>query len=291
VAVALALGTSLTYGLSNYVGPRLARAAPVFLVLIVGQLSALALAALTVAWRGGGVPALGGAGLAVLAGLGNIGGLSFFYLAAAAGPLSLVTPIVATAAAVPVVAGLASGEPLVGTKLTGILLVLGGIAVVSLVPGSTHRSPGGRSAVPRTVGLALCSALTSGMFLTLLEPAAHRCGTYWTVLISRVTLLTGLAALALRDGTAGALRSRAVPGLDLARVAAMAVPGILLFAGTLAYTSATQEGDLSVVSVLSSLYPLVTVALALSLDRERLDRRRWTAVAAALAGVILLSVK
>ena len=67
------------------------------------------------------------------------------------------------------------------------------------------------------------------------------------------------------------------------------MPGVLLFAGTLAYSAATREGDLSVVSVLGSLFPLVTVGLAFA-GGERVSGQQAAGVAAALAGIVLVSV-
>jgi drug/metabolite transporter (DMT)-like permease len=68
----------------------------------------------------------------------------------------------------------------------------------------------------------------------------------------------------------------------------LAVPGVLLFAGTLSYSAATREGDLSVVSVLGTLFPIVTVTLAFLIDRERLAPWQAAGVAAAIAGTVLL---
>jgi drug/metabolite transporter (DMT)-like permease len=65
----------------------------------------------------------------------------------------------------------------------------------------------------------------------------------------------------------------------------------LLFAGTLSYAAATREGDLSVVSVLGSLFPVVTVALAVGLDRERLGWAQALGVVLTLSGVVALSVR
>ena len=64
---------------------------------------------------------------------------------------------------------------------------------------------------------------------------------------------------------------------------------VLLFAGTLSYAAATREGDLTVVSVLGSLFTIVTVTLAVTLDDERLSRAAWAGVGAAVAGGVLLS--
>ena len=75
---------------------------------------------------------------------------------------------------------------------------------------------------------------------------------------------------------------------DLPRVM---VPGLLLFAGTLLYTVATREGDLSVVSVLASLAPVVIVALAFTVLGERLSRTQGIGAAAALAGSVMLAAR
>jgi uncharacterized membrane protein len=73
------------------------------------------------------------------------------------------------------------------------------------------------------------------------------------------------------------------------RMPSVAVPGLLLFAGTLAYSGATRAGDLSVVSVLGSLFPVVTVTLAFAFLGERLSRVQATGVVAAITGVVLVS--
>ena len=71
----------------------------------------------------------------------------------------------------------------------------------------------------------------------------------------------------------------------------MAVPGLLLFAGTLTYSAATRLGDLSVVSVLGSLFPVVTVLLAFTVRGERLSGLQSAGVVSALAGVVLVSMR
>jgi drug/metabolite transporter (DMT)-like permease len=66
------------------------------------------------------------------------------------------------------------------------------------------------------------------------------------------------------------------------------VPGLLLVAGTISFAAATTAGLLSVVSVIATLFPVVTVALAVLLLGERLDGRQRLGVAAALAGVCVI---
>ena len=65
--------------------------------------------------------------------------------------------------------------------------------------------------------------------------------------------------------------------------------GIADVGATLLYAEATRRGLLSVVGVLSSLYPIVIVVLARVLLAERIARSQLAGVAVALAGVALIS--
>lgn len=276
LAAALALTTSLCYGVSNFVGPSLSRGLPVYPVLIAGQVVAFAVSgtalAVTQAELPGGTVVLA----AAAAGLGNAFGLICFYRAASLGPLSIVTPIGSLAVLLPVAAGLASGESLGALKLAGIALAVGGVAIASHKPGGGVRGGDERAAAR----WALLSAVAFGTFLACIAPASHD-GVFWAVMLSRAALLGVLIGVALT--IAAPLR------VPVSRLPLLALPGVLLFAGTLAYSAATREGDLSVVSVLSSLFPIVTVGLAYAAG-ERLSRRQAGGVIAALAGIVVISV-
>jgi drug/metabolite transporter (DMT)-like permease len=276
LAAALALITSLCYGVSNFVGPSLSRGLPVYPVLIAGQVVAFAVSgtvlAATQAELPGGTVVLAAAG----AGLGNAFGLICFYRAASLGPLSIVTPIGSLAVLLPVAAGLASGESLGALKLAGIALAVGGVVLASRGAGGGDGAGDERAAAR----WALLSAVAFGTFLACIAPASED-GVFWAVMLSRAGLLVIFAAVAL--AIAAPLR------VPVSRLPLLAVPGVLLFAGTLAYSAATLEGDLSVVSVLSSLFPIVTVGLAYA-GGERVSGRQAGGVAAALAGIVLISV-
>ena len=56
------------------------------------------------------------------------------------------------------------------------------------------------------------------------------------------------------------------------------------------YTTAAAHGQLSLVSVLGSLFPIVTVALGMGLLGERLSRLQAVGVAAALTGIALIAL-
>lgn len=279
VALALALLTSVAYGLSNYVGPRLARGASVYVLLIVGQGCSLVLAAAVVAEQGAAFPGKAAVVAALIAGLGNASGLVLFYRAAAIGPLSIITPVAALGATLPIVYGLSRGEALTALKGAGIVLALGGLFLVARRQAA-DQAPGGPRV--RAILVAGASAVGFGVFLAAMAPASED-GVAWAIVLSRASLLVALIGFALV--TRQELRTAA------ARLPLLAVPGLLLFAGTLAYAVATREGDLSVVSVAGSLFPVVTVSLAVLLDGERLSRSQAAGVVATLAGVLALSAR
>ena len=101
------------------------------------------------------------------------------------------------------------------------------------------------------------------------------------LLISRsATLLVALLLVALRREKLPSPRTH-----PLALLA-----GVLDAGGNICYMLATQLTRMDVAAVLSSLYPAITVLLALALNHEKLTRRQWTGLAACLAAVGLMVV-
>ncbi len=258
-------------------------------MLISGQIVAFAVSGLLVLTElDRGAPSLGEAGAAAVAGVGNAIGLLAFYRAAAAGPLSIAAPLGSLGAVVPVMVGVAQGEGLGGLKLTAIAIALTGVALAARPDAPPEPVGAGETEAARVAagdrraaaGWALVSSVGFGVFLAGMSPAADA-GTFWAVALSRVALLALLVTVALR--LSSPLR---VPARDVPRVM---VPGLLLFGGTMLYTAATREGDLSVVAVLGSLFPVVTVGLAFALLGERLSRMQAAGAVAAMLGSVLLA--
>ena len=65
--------------------------------------------------------------------------------------------------------------------------------------------------------------------------------------------------------------------------------GTLDFSATALFALATEQGLLSVVSVVGSLYPAVTVVLARVVLAERVARSQEVGVVLTLAGVVAIS--
>jgi drug/metabolite transporter (DMT)-like permease len=110
LAIAIALGSSMLWGLSDYLGGVKSRAFPVPVVLAVMYATSLAFMALFVGLRGEGPPKLEALAAGLGAGLFGIAALMAFYRALAIGTMSIVAPIASTGVALPVLVGLVTGD-------------------------------------------------------------------------------------------------------------------------------------------------------------------------------------
>lgn len=280
LTIALALGSSACYGVSNFLGPQLARRHAVATVLMFSQVAALGASALYLAAHGGPSLPSSDVWLALLAGAGNAGGLIGFYVAAELAPLSVVAPIGAVGAVVPVIWGVGTGDSLRLTQIVGLALAMGGAALAARRPAPTEEQAR-RYPDPRRGAIwAAGSSVAFGVFLTAL-PAASAHGQAWALFDARVgvVVLTGLWA------------GRKLQAMKLSPTSILlTVPGLLLITGTLLYTTATAHGELSLVSVLGSLFPVVTVGLGVAVLQEKLSQAQLVGVVAALSGIVLIGV-
>jgi len=275
-AILLSLSSSLSFGVADFLGGVASRRSPVVIVLLVSQAVGLAAIAVLVAARADGPPDAVFVPLAVLSAAFGTAGVAALYRGLATGLMSVVAPIAAAAAVIPVVWGAVRGDAPTALQNGGIALALGGVVLVS----RTRTRPGADARLAAGAGLGLVAAVLFGLFLVSFE-AASRDDPYWAVLALRISSVAMLAAAAL------VLR----PSLRTGRrgLGVLAVIGLLDVAGNAFFAVATTKGLIGVVAVLSSLYPIVTIGLARLLLRERLHPLQTAGVGAALAGVGLIA--
>ena len=271
-AIALALGASVLWGVGDFLGGVTSRRLATLAVLAVSQAAGL-VGILIVASVAGGEFLGGVAVLAALAaGAGGALGLGALYRGMAIGAIGVVAPISASAAVIPVAVGLARGERPEAIQLAGIALALVGVALVA-------REPEAVRGVAAGVPLALLAALGFGSFFVFIDRAAAD-DPYWAVVVAR----TASSAFALAvAGTRGALR---IPRAALPTLAAI---GLFDVSANVLLVLALNEGFVSLVSVLASLYPVVTILLAIAVLHERPSRSQALGGATALAGVAMIS--
>ena len=274
----LAIASALLVGGADFIGGFLSRTVSPVRVTALAQAIGLALAipaALVVGVeRVTGADAAWSAASGVAVGLG----LVLFYTAMTRGMISLVAPVAAvTGAVVPVVYALASGERPGAAAISGIVLAVAAIALVSLAPSAGPSAAGtGVGALP----LAFAAGLLFGLFYVCLA-RVHEDAGMWPVAISRVASTAVVVALALAV-TRGVTVSRgAIPRIALI--------GVLEVGAAVTLLLALQRGPISVASVLASLYPVTTTFLAALVLHERLRGLQLAGVGLALVAVVLIS--
>ena len=272
--VILALLSSLVWGLADFLGGTLSKKRKAVAVIGGSQSFGLLFVALLAiglqAWTWNETVWINGA----IAGAMGLLGLVGFYTALATGQMGIVAPISSLSAVVPVTIGLVQGERPSAMQLTGIVVALIGVILAS--------GPELNGKVdPRPVFLAFFAAVSFGFCVYFMAKGA-RINPTMTVTAMRAVQVALVLVLFLAIRNLGGLVKRDVPML--------ATIGASDAGANVLYTFAASLGLLSVVSVLGSLYPIVTVLLAWWIHKERLMRVQYIGIAITFSGVALLAL-
>jgi drug/metabolite transporter (DMT)-like permease len=281
VTAVLALLASLVWGCSDFVGGLVSRRVRPLVVVGIAHVIGL-LALLVIAAAMGELGAnLGYLPWAVAAGASGLVGLVAFYRALSTGTMGIVAPIAGTGAVVPVTVGLATGDSPSALQLAGIA-----VACVGVVLASGPEISGGEPSGRRPLLLALVAAVGFGLVYVFIDGGSRH-----SVVMTLVLMRATSVALVLCVGITLLLkgfrpRRRSVPSRR--QIGAIGFVGLTDLGANGLYGLATQHGLVSVVSVLASLYPAVTVLLARVIEHERMRRIQGFGVMFALCGVVLL---
>src|SRR5829696_345108 len=185
LAAALALASSISWGLSDFLGGFQSRRHALLAVLVLSQ--GLALAILLVALAAGAPTEHDTAATLWAAGVGALGlfGLAAFYWALSIGTMSVVAPISATGVAIPVLVGLLSGERPAPIQVAGMALACGGVVLAARQAPSADDAA--RDAGRTAIGLALLAAIGFGSFFAGMDRAKDTADVAWVLLSARAT--------------------------------------------------------------------------------------------------------
>jgi len=272
LTAALALAAAASWGVGDFLGGLKSRSLSPIAILIVAQPIGLTLLAIWVAARGEGPPGSSVLWACVASVLGTTG-LVAFYRGMAAGALSIVAPIAGAGAAIPVIWGLARGDHPSGLQELGFVAAFAGVILASFErrPQATRVAAG--------AGWAVIAMLAFGAYYIPMHAASH--GDFlWAAFVFRLTSTTLIASAWL------VLRPRRARRADLPVLASI---GVLDTGGNVFFAAASSRGLVSIVSVLASLYPVVTVLLARAVLHERVHRSQELGIALALGGIVLIS--
>jgi drug/metabolite transporter (DMT)-like permease len=274
LGVLLALSSSLMWGLADYLGGLQTRSRQVLSVVLVSQVSGLVTIAAVVGARGVGWP---GAEAMLPAGVAGVMGalcIVTFYLALSYGPVSIVAPVLASSASIPVVYGLVRGERPSLVQLAGLAATLAGVMLVSWTDGGGHAR--GR----RGIGFGVMAALLLGTLLVFFSRASA-VDPYWAPFVLRAVSMSTIGAFIVVRGF--------VPRVDRRGLVVIASIGVLDVLANLAYSVSTTLQLLSITAVLSSLFPVVTVALARIHLGERVTRVQGAGSVLTMMGVLMVA--
>lgn len=270
----LALMSSLVWGISDFLGGTLSKRRKAISVIggsqSFGFLFASILALGMGVWSTNSTVLVNGA----IAGAAGLLGLVGFYTALATGSMGIVAPISSLSAVVPVTIGLVQGERPAAIQYVGIAIALFGVILASgpELSGDVDSRP---------VFLALFAAFTFG-FCVYFMAQGGRINPTMTIVSMRATQVSIVVVLALVVRSLGGLVKKDVPLL--------AVIGATDAGANILYAFAASLGLLSVVSVLGSMYPVVTVLLAWWIHNERLKPIQYLGIAATFFGVALITL-
>jgi drug/metabolite transporter (DMT)-like permease len=282
--ILLAIVAALGWGASDYFGGDASRReVPVFVVVAVAELLGVLLLVPVLIVRGTPPPHDPRLLLGALAGLSVTVELGLIYRALGRGEAFITAPTGALGAAAAVAFGMISGDP-IGVALTiGLACALLGGAITSW--SSPNGSPRRRAEAWRAAATCLAAGAAIGMTLTALH-AAGRLDPYWATAAEHLSTAVS-AGLAASIGARRALRDLMPHRSQLPPLALVATVGV---GGDLAYASASHTGALSIVSAISSLYPVTTIVLGRLLQGHRATRIQLVGIALALGGAALLGV-
>lgn len=294
MGIILGLTGAVCWGLADFAARFASRRVGAYRTLFFMQFFGFVALSAYLIWTGGLAQAVTPGwktwGLAVTAGLLNMTASLALYYSFQVGVMTVVAPVSSAYPALTVALAIASGERIQPLRSAGLAVTILGVilAATSFAPDVAHPAvePGsrGRAHLTKGVGWAIVAAAGFGFLFWLLGfHVVPRVGSVVSVWVIRLTSFTSLALLA-----APARQTLRLPRSNVWWL--LAAVGLMDTAAFVANNAGLKTGQVSVVSVLASLYGAVTVLLSWIFLRERLERSQWAGIALIFAGIVLVSL-
>jgi drug/metabolite transporter (DMT)-like permease len=283
--IILGFATSLVYGFADFFGALGSRHIRPVVVTFWSGLSGLALL-LTASLFMGADFSTNSILCGVIGGIASAFAMTCLYAALAIGPISILSPLSAVVMAiVPMIIGFAQGDrfSLWGWLALGAILVA--VILVGFVPGDDVRLP---SIKGLTLGIG--AGIGMGVVLLALAAAPHDSGLASPAILRGVSAsLLGifmLFTISRNNQDVRVNQSKPSTKIWLAVIAT----GFLDSSANVFFTIAARQGSLSVISVLTALYPLGTIILARVFLKEKIAKSQMAGIVLALAASAVLTI-
>lgn len=305
ISAILGLVGAAVYGSADFLGGLAAKRMRSVTVTAIAAVAGLVLLVATYPFLGGAWTAADVAWGAV-SGVFGVFAIVLLYACLAIGPMSILSPLTAVVSAVaPMLWGLmVKGEQLSAIGYAGLGVALVAVVLVGFIPGAAVVRPSLRGIL-----MAIGSGIAIGGFLVSVDQTSDDSGVVPLIVNRAVNgaitwIIVGILVLvaarrrvpAHRDvldlplgptPTGHADLEHADPALRLRGPLRTAVwlavaCGVVDAAANVLMLIALRLGDLSIVSVLTAMYPAGTILLAAIVLRERIAAVQWIGLALAL---------
>jgi drug/metabolite transporter (DMT)-like permease len=288
----LGLLTAITYGAADFFAAIASRKVRVVVVTAVASLSGLVVLLLLLPFLGGTFSEQA-IFWGLMGGFSSVVALLALYASLALGPISIISPLGALVSAiVPAAIGVALlGESFSILGWAAIALALVAVVLVGFVPPSSNAGKEVLMPKPRAIVLAIIAGAGIGIAVTSLARSPADSGIA-PIIVMRTTaaLLLGLIVLfGVLRGKKAAAEGNSEP-LTSRVWLTVAAAGVLDAGANIFFTLASRSGTLTVVGVLTALYPLGTILLARLVLKEHVANTQKVGIAISLTASLLLAL-
>ncbi|GIK99087.1 MAG: hypothetical protein BroJett029_32960 [Alphaproteobacteria bacterium] len=275
--------TALGWGTSDFIARFTGRAAghqsALFGMLLTGSVALtliVLIAGVPLVWTPGGLWLLAASGVCIMF------ATLWLYRGLAAGPISIVSPIVGSYPALVVVLAVLFGARPSVLQWGAMALTMAGVLVVARTAES-FEEPGKRSRgeLRATVIISLLSAVGFALGVYTAQLAVPVYGNLQTLWVSRVVSLVCLVLVFLRQAKR--------PAIPLPWWPLVAVQGMIDTSGYLFLYEGSYGEDAEIAAVTASAFGAVTTILARIFLKEHMPLVQWFGIACIFAGVAVLS--
>lgn len=215
----------------------------------------------------------------VLGGIVNVTGTLLVLFAFERGKMGVVAGVASASVLVPLAFSFLEGEQVSPIRAAGIGVILVGL-LVFYVPSMRFQPDSASTASPIAIILAALAALAWGLGIVIID-IGSRVSVTGTMVASQLPQMAFTLVMVF-------IVARSLGGLTPRAALSIAVAGVALALGQVAFFTAANEGNIGVVSVLGSLSPMVVALLALVVLKERMTRSEGVALAIVLVGTCLV---
>jgi len=285
LTVIIGTTSALIFGAADFLGGLAARRMSAVLTTAIAAVTGLVVFSLALPFLGGNWSS-DAVVLGAASGVAGAIAIGLLYACLAIGPMSILSPLTAVVSAiVPLTYGLVGGERLGPIGYVALAIALVAIVLVGFVPEKNAVRPSLRGVV-----MAIGSGIAIGVFLILIDATPDESGIV-PLVVNRATnstimftLVGVLAFIAWRRGSGpahGVWRSGLVLAVGCGVLDAVANAGLLL---------GVRLGELSVISVLTALYPAGTIILAAIVLKERIAWLQYVGLVLAIGAAAMLAL-